>query len=203
MGALPPRLPILLPPSDNQNDAKKQRPWAGGVNLTALDMLEQRAYGSYHYMLNNTPSDLGPVRDRIALNYTTSGTAHGLSKMPYLRDSRRALGVDNYRFPYWPMDYQNASEPCVNLFGEGGRDLKRKKRRSHPFLLPSSVASATSSTTRWPCPSEFSFHEPQEKRNKKTEPTLSPTSVAAHCSVWPVAAFHFPPASATMMTSTG
>lgn len=74
-------------------------------------MLEQRAYGSYQYMLNNTPSELGDVRDRIALNYTTSGTAHGLSKMPYLRDSRRAIGVDNYRLPYWPMDYSNKSEP--------------------------------------------------------------------------------------------
>lgn len=94
-------------------DAKRQVPWASGVNLTALAMLEGRAYGSYHYMLNTTPPELGPIRDRLALDYTTSGSAHGLSKMPYLRDGRRAIGVDNFRLTYAPFDYANATEPRI------------------------------------------------------------------------------------------
>lgn len=40
------------------NDTLHQRPWMGGLNMTALRMLEGRAYGSYHYMLNNTPGKL-------------------------------------------------------------------------------------------------------------------------------------------------
>lgn len=34
-------------------------------------------------------ADLASVKDRIALDYETANTSHGLSKFPYLRDSRR------------------------------------------------------------------------------------------------------------------
>jgi hypothetical protein len=34
---------------------------------------------------------------RLALNRTTSGTLHGLSKMVYWRDTRRAVGVDGFK----------------------------------------------------------------------------------------------------------
>jgi hypothetical protein len=37
------------------------------------------------------------------LNRTTSGTAHGLSKMVYWRDTRRAIGVDGYRLTHPPL----------------------------------------------------------------------------------------------------
>ena len=100
---------LLLP----LDDTRAQKPWIGGLNMTALRMLEQRAYGSYHFMLNTTPSGINPAH--IVLNYTTSGTRHGLSKMPYVRDSRRAIGVDRFRLMYPGMDYYNASQPSLGF----------------------------------------------------------------------------------------
>lgn len=96
---------VLLP----QQEAVRQRPWQGGVNLTALRMLEGRAYGYYHWMRNNTPSGVDP--SRIILNRTASGTGHGLSKWPYLRDSRRGVGLGDFRLQYWAEDYYNTSQP--------------------------------------------------------------------------------------------
>ena len=88
---------------------REQRPWRGGINITALQMLEDRAYGYFWLMRNNTPAPLKP--EQIVLNYTTAGTLHGLSKMPYLRDTRRAFGLDDFRLPYAPMDFFNTSRP--------------------------------------------------------------------------------------------
>jgi len=60
-------------------------------------------------MLNNTPDPTW--RDRLALDYVASGTDHGLSKMPYVRDTRRAIGVDRFRLMYPAFDYFNQSSP--------------------------------------------------------------------------------------------
>ncbi len=58
-------------------------PWFGGLNLTAVEMLEQRSYGWFWYMRNNS---INPdFADRFVLNLTVSGTQTGLSKFPYLR----------------------------------------------------------------------------------------------------------------------
>eukprot|EP00039_Didymoeca_costata_P030882 m.31913 g.31913 ORF g.31913 m.31913 type:complete len:681 (+) comp8360_c0_seq1:75-2117(+) len=71
--------------------------WKGGLNMTALRMLEDRAYGWFWY-LRNISSLIDPTMpDRLTMNLTTSGTKHGLSKMVYWRDTRRALGQDGFR----------------------------------------------------------------------------------------------------------
>jgi hypothetical protein len=41
--------------------------------------------------------------DRLTLNYTTAGTRHGLSKVPYLRDTRRAIGLGGFRLLHAPL----------------------------------------------------------------------------------------------------
>eukprot|EP00750_Incisomonas_marina_P001552 INCI1132.3.p1 GENE.INCI1132.3~~INCI1132.3.p1 ORF type:complete len:495 (+),score=74.00 INCI1132.3:469-1953(+) len=69
--------------------------WAGGINLTALEMLEQRAYGWFWAYRSAFPN--ATDRSRLVLNRNFSGTSHGLSKMPYLRDTRRAVGIDGFR----------------------------------------------------------------------------------------------------------
>jgi hypothetical protein len=96
----------------SSQDAAAQSPWQGGVNLTALSMLEQRAYGWATYMIANAP-DPAWVNKTIVLNYTTPGTQHGLSKFPYVRDTRRAIGWQDFRLFYAPLDYYNASNPQV------------------------------------------------------------------------------------------
>eukprot|EP00730_Choanoeca_flexa_P013337 TRINITY_DN5212_c0_g1_i2.p1 TRINITY_DN5212_c0_g1~~TRINITY_DN5212_c0_g1_i2.p1 ORF type:complete len:656 (+),score=135.69 TRINITY_DN5212_c0_g1_i2:31-1998(+) len=97
---------ILLP----IQDVKAQRPWKGGLDPAALRMLEDRAYAYFHWM--NTTAPNADWSQRIVLNYTTAGTGHGLSKMPYLRDTRRAIGLDGFRLTYDKnMNYYNESSP--------------------------------------------------------------------------------------------
>eukprot|EP01043_Picozoa_sp_COSAG02_P000926 COSAG02_NODE_19_length_53976_cov_37.338512_8_plen_66_part_00 len=53
-----------------------------GVNLTALRMLEDRAYG-WFALMKSSATHLGESSwiGHLDLNRTTSGTKHGLSKM--------------------------------------------------------------------------------------------------------------------------
>lgn len=80
------------------DESKKQRDsnqWQGGVNLDSIRQAEQQAYGYHYWFRNNSPTQWANrtvlVRDR-----TISGTCHGLAKMPYLRESRRSIGIDNF-----------------------------------------------------------------------------------------------------------
>ena len=83
----------------------------GGLNLTALGMLEQRAYGWYHYYRthwNSSASSRGG--GALLLARAAVGTATGLSKMPYLRDTRRSgHGVGGFRLTFAAMT--NAADP--------------------------------------------------------------------------------------------
>jgi hypothetical protein len=72
--------------------------WVGGLNLTVLSMAEKEALGWYAWLKNS--ADYGArltLRDS-ALNTSQSpmGTCTGLSKMPYVRGSRRSVGIDDY-----------------------------------------------------------------------------------------------------------
>ena len=64
--------------------------WRGGINCTAYAAAEQRAYGFYHWFKLNASDAITPF---LSLNATHTGTATGLSKMPYLRDTRRSSRV--------------------------------------------------------------------------------------------------------------
>lgn len=68
--------------------------WSGGMNLTALAMLEQRAFGWFHFFSRHANASVAP---RLVLSRQASGTTSGLAKMPYLRDTRRSVGLDGFR----------------------------------------------------------------------------------------------------------
>jgi hypothetical protein len=67
--------------------------WAGGLNLETLKGAELHALGWYYYFKSKAPAEL---RDRMTLARTIFGTNTGLSKMPYLRDTRRSIGLDDF-----------------------------------------------------------------------------------------------------------
>lgn len=50
---------------------------AGGVNTTVLSMLEQRAYGWFHFYAAAFPAN---ASSKMVLSRVTSGTTTGLSK---------------------------------------------------------------------------------------------------------------------------
>ena len=83
-------------------------PWAGGVNTSMLSAMEQRAFATFHFLLNTSAVGL---RESLKMAKQTSGTLHGLSKMPYLRDSRRPFGHGHFRFTYAAQDFYNSSYP--------------------------------------------------------------------------------------------
>jgi hypothetical protein len=70
--------------------------YAGGLNSTVLQLLEQRAF-NYYWALKNATAALYPGMG-VSLNASAAGTGHGLAKLPYLRESRRALaGIQGFR----------------------------------------------------------------------------------------------------------
>jgi hypothetical protein len=95
---------LWLPAKDALVSAREGR-WAGGVNTTALSMLEQRAYGWFHYYssqsrASNSSAALRAGTAKLVLDRAAAGTEHGLAKMPYLRDTRRSVGLGGFRLQY-------------------------------------------------------------------------------------------------------
>ncbi len=68
--------------------------WQGGVDLEVMRLAEQRALAWHHWLKEQTPRDIDPRR--IVMAVGVLGTGHGLSKLPYIRDTRRSLGLDRY-----------------------------------------------------------------------------------------------------------
>ncbi len=67
--------------------------WTGGVDLSVLAGAERHAYGWYYWFKQREPNGLG---NRITLDRTVLGSRTGLSKFPYLRDTRRSVGLEGF-----------------------------------------------------------------------------------------------------------
>lgn len=83
-------------------DAQAATDWQGGANLTNLSTAEEHAVAWYFWLKNNKPSaptypatDTHFLQGGDALNMMGSG--HGLAKFPYIRCTRRIVGLDNFR----------------------------------------------------------------------------------------------------------
>ena len=120
-------------------------PWYGGINISALRMAEQRAYGYYHFYKNSS----GPkICDYLIMNGTYAGTGHGLAKMPYLRDTRRsAAGLDGFRLCYAHLA-TNQSDCGAAFAGDTLRDREedRESKHTQSSSLKSAGGSGTAST---------------------------------------------------------
>ncbi|MEM9089073.1 MAG: FAD-dependent oxidoreductase [Cyanobacteria bacterium P01_F01_bin.53] len=81
--------------------------WLGGLRVEALAKGEENAYSYYHWLVaGDTDSQLGPGVKEPNPNHrfiagldTPMGTAHGLSKHPYIREARRIVGRPGYGYP--------------------------------------------------------------------------------------------------------
>jgi hypothetical protein len=74
--------------------ARQRDDWQGGVDLAVLDAAERRAWGWHAWLKQHAPAPLEPAQ--IVLRGGVLGTAHGLAKLPYIRDTRRAIGLDGF-----------------------------------------------------------------------------------------------------------
>ena len=66
----------------------------GGVDLEVMAAAEQRALAWHHWLKAHAASPFSP--QQIRLRPDVLGTQHGLSKLPYIRDTRRAIGLDGF-----------------------------------------------------------------------------------------------------------
>lgn len=68
--------------------------WKGGYNIPTLVGAEDASYSFYYYMKENMPANY--AQNRMNLDFASMGTTTGLYKTPYVRDTRRSVGIDNY-----------------------------------------------------------------------------------------------------------
>jgi hypothetical protein len=79
--------------------AEQAGDWASGIDLEVLAAAEQRALAWHEWFRHNAPADDSgePIdADRITLEGDVLGTGHGIAKLPYIRDTRRSIGVDGF-----------------------------------------------------------------------------------------------------------
>jgi len=67
--------------------------WAAGINLTVLDAAERYSFAAFDYFRSAAPA---AFRNRSVLDSSHLGTCNGLAKLPYVRDSRRSVGLDGF-----------------------------------------------------------------------------------------------------------
>ncbi|MEM7313026.1 MAG: FAD-dependent oxidoreductase, partial [Planctomycetota bacterium] len=68
--------------------------WQGGVDRQVMASAEQRALAWHAWFRSQTPPAVGA--DRITMSKRVLGTGHGLSKLPYIRDTRRSIGIGGF-----------------------------------------------------------------------------------------------------------
>ncbi|MEO0529972.1 MAG: FAD-dependent oxidoreductase, partial [Planctomycetota bacterium] len=78
--------------------AAQRSDWRGGVDLAALAGAEQRAYAWHDWFRRVAPD--GIDSDQITLAGDVFGTRHGLAKLPYIRDTRRSIGIDGFTIKF-------------------------------------------------------------------------------------------------------
>ncbi len=80
--------------------------WKGGLRVSSLKGAEELAQGYFYWLLaGTTDSKLGSSAKKPWPNLrylkgvnSPMGTAHGLSKFPYMREGRRLIGRDSYAY---------------------------------------------------------------------------------------------------------
>ncbi|MFP4220493.1 MAG: FAD-dependent oxidoreductase [Phormidium sp.] len=148
--------------------------WLGGLRTESLRRGEENAIGYFYWLVQGTTdSQLGegvkephPNHRYLSGFDSPMGTAHGLSKYPYMREGRRIIGRPGFAHPdgftVWEVDitmadfrdefYENALTPAalrhlwavlsgVDAAGVASRELSREEvtRRSRATLFPDTV----------------------------------------------------------------
>jgi hypothetical protein len=66
--------------------------WVGGIDIGVLAGAEKHAYGWHRFFKAR-----GAIAGKhVKLDTTVLGTSHGLAKLPYIRDTRRSVGLDGF-----------------------------------------------------------------------------------------------------------
>ena len=74
--------------------AAERADWQGGIDLGVLAAAERRALGWHYWFKAHVPKPFVP--GQVTLAREVLGTGTGLAKMPYIRDTRRSIGLDGF-----------------------------------------------------------------------------------------------------------
>lgn len=97
-----------------QTDAQRGD-WKGGVDLAVMAAAEQRALGWHYWFKAHAPEGIGPRQ--VSLDREALGTSHGLAKTPYIRDTRRSVGLDGFL-----LKGKDLGGPVAHKTGRGFHD---------------------------------------------------------------------------------
>jgi hypothetical protein len=98
---------VLSPEQLQASGQLSEGGWQGGLRIDALRKAEENAYSYYHWLVaGDSDSQLGagvktpnPNHRFVSGIDAPMGTAHGLSKHPYIREGRRIVGRPAYGHP--------------------------------------------------------------------------------------------------------
>ncbi|MGI0485779.1 FAD-dependent oxidoreductase [Pantanalinema rosaneae CENA516] len=88
--------------------------WQGGYRISSLQGGEEQALGFFYWMVAGEKDAKLPIKRSLPnLRYLSGydspmGTAHGLSKFPYMREGRRMIGRPAYGYPTGFTIYETA-----------------------------------------------------------------------------------------------
>lgn len=89
--------------------------WTGGVDINVLRSAEHHAVGWYYFLKSKTPES---VRKRMARAWGIFGTGTGLSKVPYMRDTRRSIGLNNFVLKFQDLTATNSKDITGEQFAD-------------------------------------------------------------------------------------
>lgn len=178
--------------------------WLGGLRTDTLRRGEEHALAYYYWFVAaSTDSQLGPGVKKPDPNHrflqgldSPMGTAHGLSKYPYIRESRRIIGrpsfydpqgftineidisrrdygEDYYRQTLSPSDYRQLQAALAGLEGfkvlEGRLAPEAAQRRKRSTIYPDSVGIGFYAIDFHPCMAESPPEKPgnQERAGER------------------------------------
>jgi hypothetical protein len=169
--------------------------WQGGLRVDSLENAEEIALGFYHWLTaGTTDAKLGddqkqPNPNAILLTGLESpmGTAHGLSKFPYIREGRRIIGRPDFIYPqgfvinetdisrqtfkddYYrqnlsPRDYRRLHAAITGVDGldilDGTRSPDDVPRQPRATIYPDSVGIGHYNIDFHPCYLEYPVEKP-------------------------------------------
>ena len=86
--------------------------WQGGIDLDVLRTGEYLSFGwHYFFKQNNTK-----ISKRIVLDKDILGTCHGLVKVPYIRDTRRSIGINDFVLKITDLSGDFRKSPVSKIF---------------------------------------------------------------------------------------
>lgn len=121
--------------------------WQGGLNLQTLDAAERHAYGYFSWYKGQAPST---ISSQMQLASNVLGTEYGLSRIPYIRDGRRSIGLDNFVIKSSDL-YGSSTRPTGTNFADsigigayaldihpmqGGCTYPKYIAETYPYYLP-------------------------------------------------------------------